>query len=165
MLLTSLFGNCQASLDYEEKPIYVGLGLGMDFGGIGGKLELMLLDYVGFFGGVGYNFNGVGINTGILFKALPKKKVTPYFFGMYGYTGVVVIQNASEYNLTDYGVSLGGGIEIKTRNLNAWQIGLILPFRSQMFENHYQELKDNPDISLPGELSPIGFSIGFKIMM
>lgn len=165
LLLTSLFGNSQASLDYQEKPFYIGFGLGMDFGGIGGKLEYMFLDYGGFFGGVGYNFNGVGLNGGVILKALPTKMVTPYFLGMYGYTGVVVIQNASEYDLTDYGVSIGGGIEIKTRNLNAWQIGLILPFRSEMFKNHYQELKDNPDISLSGEMLPIGFSIGFKIMM
>jgi hypothetical protein len=125
---------------YREKPFYIGAGLGLDFGGIGGKLEYMFLDYGGLFFGAGYNFNGVGVNGGVMLKGLPAKQFTPYFLGMFGYTGAVVIQGASQYNLTDYGVTLGGGIEIKTKNLNVWQIGLLLPFRSERFKNHYQEL-------------------------
>lgn len=34
---------------YKKNPYYAGLGVGYDFGGIGGKLEYMFLDYGGLF--------------------------------------------------------------------------------------------------------------------
>ncbi|RYM35526.1 hypothetical protein ERX46_00625 [Brumimicrobium glaciale] len=150
---------------YHKNPSYIGFGFGMDFGGIGGKLEYNFVDYTGIFLGLGYNFNWLGVNGGVLIKPLPKRQVTPYFLGMYGYTATVKIEGASQFNRTDYGFSLGAGIEIKTKNLNAWQIGAILPFRSKGFNAYYQELLDNPYVSLSGELPPVGFSIGFKILI
>lgn len=165
ILLFSFVGSSQDSLKYEEKPLYVGLGVGIDFGGFGGKLEYMFLDYGGLFVGGGYNLKGFGINGGVMLKAFPRKLLKPYLSVMYGHTGIIVIENASQYNMTDYGFSLGTGIELKTRNLNAWQLGIVLPFRSDEFRDHFQDLKDNPDISLPGRLFPIGISVGFKIII
>lgn len=150
---------------YNEKPFYIGFGLGMDYGGIGGKFEYMFADFTGLFLGVGSNFNGIGINGGVMIKPLHRKQVTPYLLGMYGYTGTVKIEGASQFNMTDYGISTGGGIEIKTMNLNIWQIGIVVPFRSQEFRDHYQFLKDHPEISLDNELFPIQISIGFKILI
>ena len=150
---------------YRETPFYIGLGLGMDYGGSGGKFEYMFADFTGLFVGVGTNFNGLGINGGIVIKPLHNKQVTPYLLGMYGYTGTVKIEGASQYNMTDYGFSVGGGIEIKTRNLNVWQIGIIAPFRSQEFRNHYEFLKNHPAIEFNNELLPIQLSIGFKILI
>lgn len=150
---------------YREKPFYIGVGLGMDFGGIGGKLEYMFADFTGLFLGAGSNFNGLGINGGVMIKPLHNRQVTPYLLGMYGYTGTVKIEGASQFNMTDYGFSTGGGIEIKTRNLNVWQIGIVAPFRSQEFRDHYEFLKDHPDISLNNALLPIQISIGFKMLI
>lgn len=139
--------------------------MGMDFGGFGGKMEYMFLDYGGLFFGAGHNLLGLGMNGGVILKALPKKQVTPYFLGMYGYTGVIKIKNADNFDKIDYGYSIGTGIEIKTRHLNAWQIGVVLPFRSQEFKDHYQSLKGSPNIDLNAELFPIALSLGFKIVM
>ena len=150
---------------YRKNPTYIGLGLGMDFGGVGGKLEHMLLDYAGFFLGGGYNFAGLGLNGGLMIKPLAKKQVTPYILGMYGYTGTIIIQNASQLNMTDYGFSIGSGLEIKTENLNVWQIGIILPFRSQKFRDHHEYLKNHPHIEFDVDLLPIAFSVGFKFML
>jgi hypothetical protein len=149
---------------YSEKPFYIGLGLGMDFGGLGGKLEYMFLDYGGLFGGVGYNFDGVGANAGIILKPVVKEKATPYFLAMFGYNGIVVIQNAENLNRTSFGLTIGAGLEIKTKSLNAWQIGLLYPFRSEKFLDHYEDLKNNPNIEL-GNLPRFGFSLGFKILI
>jgi hypothetical protein len=155
----------QEKVEPIKRPFYIGLGLGMDFGGVGGKLEYMFLDYAGLFTGVGYNFYGFGFNGGVMLKAMPSKDFTPYLSGMYGYTGVVSIENASEYDRIDYGFSLGGGLEFKTKNQNAWQIGIVKPFRSQQFLDHYQDLVDNPDIQISASLRPIAFSIGFKMVI
>ncbi|SRR5690554_869823 len=150
---------------YHKNPSYVGFGLGLDYGGFGGKLEYILVDYAGIFLGLGYNLTGLGVNGGVVIKPLAKRQVTPYFQGMYGYTATVKIEGTNQFNRTDYGFSLGAGIEIKTKKLNAWQIGAILPFRSKGFNAYYQELIDNPYVSLSGELPPVGISIGFKILI
>lgn len=149
---------------YREKPFYAGLGAGMDFGGFGGKFEYMFFDYVGLFGGVGYNFNGLGLNGGMILKPVIKEQATPYLLAMYGYNGVIVILNEEELSKTSYGFTLGGGLEIKTKNLNAWQLGILFPFRSTAFYDHYDEIKKNPDIQI-GDLPKIGFSIGFKVLI
>jgi hypothetical protein len=155
----------QEKVEPIKRPFYIGFGLGMDFGGVGGKLEYMFLDYAGLFTGVGYNFYGFGFNGGVMLKAMPSKDFSPYLSGMYGYTGVVSIENASEYDRIDYGFSLGGGLEFKTKHQNVWQIGIVKPFRSQEFLDHYQDLVDNPDIQISASLRPIAFSIGFKMVI
>lgn len=161
----NLLGVAQDKLDYVEKPFYIGFGLGMDYGGIGGKLEYMFLNHAGLFGGIGYNFHSLGWNTGIMLKATPKEMITPYLLGMYGYTGVIRIVNASEYDFIDFGFSLGGGFEIKTKQQNVWQFGVILPFRSNEFKDHHQALQDNPAIEFNNNLSLLAFSVGFKIVI
>jgi hypothetical protein len=150
---------------YRKAPFYIGVGVGMDYGGLGGKFEYMFADFTGLFVGVGTNFNGLGINGGAVFKPLHKKILTPYFIGMYGYTATIRVQNASQYDMTDYGFSLGGGISFKTLNLNVWQIGIVAPFRSEEFKNHYEYLKDHPYIELENSLLPIQFTLGFKMLI
>lgn len=148
---------------YAEKPFYFGFGLGMDFGGIGTKLEFMFLDFAGAFAGIGYKLDGLGVNGGMMFK-IPHQMATPYFLAMYGYNGVILIQGAEHLNKTSHGISIGGGLELKTKNLNVWQLGVILPFRSQNFMDHYEDLEDNPNVDI-NNMPKVGFSLGFKIMI
>lgn len=170
ILILCLFLNYKLSsqeqqLSYYQKPFYIGIGIGTDFGGLGMKLEYMFLDYAGLFTGVGYNLYKLGFNGGFMLKATPSKKVTLYASGMYGYTGVVVIEKASQFDRVDYGFSLGSGIEIKTKAQNIWQIGVVKPFWSKGFEKYYQDLLDNPSIQFKGKLRPITFSIGYKLVI
>jgi hypothetical protein len=157
--------HAQENTEPIQKPFYIGFGLGMDYGGIGMRMEYMFLDYAGLFTGVGYNFYGLGFNGGVMLKAMPKQVFTPYLTAMYGYTGTIRIVNESQYDRIDYGVSLGGGFEIKTKNQNAWQFGLVHPFRSKGFMNHYQALVDNPSIKFDVPMRPVMFTIGYKMVI
>jgi hypothetical protein len=139
----------------------LGLGMGLDYGGFGGKFTLMPVEKFGLFAGIGYNLAGVGFNGGAMYKFTPSKRVSPYLSGMYGYNGVVVVENGPAESKTYYGPSFSFGIELKSRRneSNFWNFELVLPVRSSEFTDYIDELKNNGySISEP---LPIAFSIGF----
>jgi hypothetical protein len=163
-ILVFQFGFSQENQN-NEKPFYGGFGLGMDFGGFGLKGEYMLFKYAGPFVGIGYNLYGLGFNGGIIAKPFPDNKFTPYVLGMGGYTGVIVIRGAAQFDRIDYGFSLGGGFELKTKNNNVFQFGLVFPFRSQDFRDYYVQLQNNPNIQLDANLSPVALTLGYKFVI
>ena len=151
------------AFNYNSKPLYGGPGIGMDFGVIGVKGEYMFLDYIGVFGGAGFNLHNFCFNGGVILKPLAKEKFTPYLLGMYGYNGMIFIQGAQHLNRISYGFTPGFGLEIKTESGNAWQLGLLFPLRRASFLDYHQQLKDDPNVSISETLPKIGISIGFKI--
>jgi hypothetical protein len=118
--------------------------------------------WVALFGAIGYNLNGAGYNGGLVFRVLPDKKVCPYVTGMYGYNAVIVIEGLSERNKTYFGPSLGGGIELRMRNRNFWNFGLLFPFRSAEFRDDFDDLKNNPSIEITEPL-PVQISVGYHL--
>ncbi len=137
-------------------------GMGIDYGGIGGRLTYLPIKYLGLFGSAGYNFVGLGYNVGATVRILPDKKFCPTFNVMYGYNAVILVVNASQYNNIYYGPSISGGIEIhfKKQTGNFLNVELIVPFRSQEFTDDLNNIRNmNPDFIT--EPFPIAFSIGY----
>ena len=62
----------------------LGIGLGIDHGGIGLQLQYRPVPPLAFFVGGGYALAGLGYNLGMQVRLLPKKKWCPYVAGMYG---------------------------------------------------------------------------------
>ena len=48
----------------DSTRVYIGLGIGIDFGGIGLNATTMLTKHIGLFGALGYNLNNIGLNGG-----------------------------------------------------------------------------------------------------
>lgn len=140
--------------------VNIGIGMGLDYGGLGGKLSVQPVPQVSIFGGLGYNLNGMGYNVGIAGRFLPEAKACPYVSLMYGYNGVVVIDGMSSENKTYYGVSLGAGVELKTRNGKFWNFELILPFRSEEYHDQIDRLMNDPNIEMTEPL-PITIAVGY----
>jgi len=148
------------------KRAYFGMGLGMDYGGIGVKAEFLPIKYVGIFAGAGYNIVGLGFNAGVSVKALPDAKITPTLIGMYGYNSVIAVQNAPDYNKTYYGPTAGIGGELKVgRRDNKLYAALLYPFRNKAFDDDYEKLKADPAISVQQDKLPLTFSIGFNFAL
>jgi hypothetical protein len=61
--------------DYSK--FHLGLGAGMDYGGLGFKAEYLPIKYLGIFGGVGYNLKDPGLNAGIHFRPFPMLNLNP----------------------------------------------------------------------------------------
>jgi hypothetical protein len=150
----------------EYKRAYFGIGLGLEYGGLGFHAEFLPIKYVSIFAAGGYNFNGIGFNAGATFKALPNCKITPTLIGMYGYNGVIVVQGATQYNKTYYGPTAGIGGELKVgRRDNKLRATILYPFRNEEFDNDYDAMRKNPAINVTQEALPITYSIGFSFSL
>lgn len=169
----------QAQDDSEYDPNYefpksvgadfkvtAGIGLGLDYGGIGGKLVLTPIPNLSLFGGIGYNLDQAGYNGGVIVRILPESKVSPYITGMYGYNGVIVIDRyGSKEGKTYYGPTFGAGIELNVGdNGNYWNFGFGIPSRSSEYKSAIDALMNEPGISLE-EASPVTISVGFHIAL
>ena len=138
----------------------VGLGIGIDYGGFGGRFTYMAVEKFGIFAAVGYNLVGVGFNGGINYKFNPGKRVTPTLGAMYGCNGVIKVVDGNEESKTYYGPSFSFGVELKTRRVgNFWNFELLLPLRPSEFQDDIDNLKNN-DYEITEPL-PIAFSVGY----
>jgi hypothetical protein len=144
-----------------------GFGLGIDYGGIGGRLTAAPVKQAFFFGGLGYNIDGFGYNVGAGFRFLPEKRICPYILAMYGYNAVVLVfinnQYQKQYNKTFYGPSAGLGLEQRAwKNAkNYFNMELLYLFRSQKFKEYKTKLEN--DLGAKFLLLPVSFSIGYHV--
>ncbi|XZF14419.1 hypothetical protein ACTHGU_21765 [Chitinophagaceae bacterium MMS25-I14] len=151
----------------KQVEISVGFGLGLDYGGIGARVEVRPVDYLGIFAGGGYNLNALGYNVGVKANLLHQHRVQPFATAMYGYNGVIVVRNEERYNRTYYGPTAGGGIDILLgRKRNArFSAGILVPFRNSSFQDDYDRLKNDPNIKFNNDPSPIAITIGFNFKL
>jgi hypothetical protein len=143
LLLIIEFISC-SSMAQETKPAYnfnVGIGLGLDHGGIGVRLSLIkFTQQFELITGTGYNFVGFGWNAGLLLRSSPQKSVAAYIIGLYGNNAVIIQENSNPYTGSGqqskayYGPSFGTGLEFRGRKRkNFFKLGLFVPIRSEKF--------------------------------
>jgi hypothetical protein len=162
-----LFIHTEAQPPLPNNSLNFGLGVGIDYGGFGGRLTYLPVPYVAIFGAAGYNLLALGWNAGVQGIFLPYKKITPTLGAMYGYNGVIKIKGADEYNQTYYGPSVSAGMQInsKKRPGNYFNLELILPFRPQEFYDDMDVVKNDPRIEIYSEPLPVAFSIGYHFRL
>ena len=88
-----------------------GLGIGLNYGGLGARVEFLPVKNFALFAAAGFNFHKLGYNFGLIGRLLPDKKVCPVLEAMYGYNGVIVVIGADQYNKTYYGPTIGGELK------------------------------------------------------
>jgi hypothetical protein len=164
-----------ASEPLPESKVHIGLGIGMDFGGMGIKVEYLPIKYVGVFGGLGYNFYAFGFNGGVHLRPLPDKKIQPLVLAMYGYNGVINIEGSNNQlaaaglegvNKTYYGFTTGLAGELKVgRKGNRLYLGVLYPFRNETFRQNYDKVLNSNRVTVKQELLPVTFSFGFNWAM
>lgn len=148
----------------REINVSAGVGIGLDYGGIGARLTFAPVKYVALFGALGYNLNGAGYNGGAVIRILPESMVCPFISAMYGYNAVIIIDGWKEKNKTYYGYSVGTGIELRRPSGNYWNFEMLIPARSKEFKDDYDELDRNPDVEMPDAL-PIQVSVGYHFKL
>jgi hypothetical protein len=146
--------------------VSLGIGLGQDYGGIGGHAIVYPHRNIGIFVGLGYNFNDFGYNVGLKLRVLPSKptaKVTPYAIIMYGYNATIKVQDAEQLNKTFYGPTFGVGIDLKSHPTSKmyYSFGINLPFRGTQVDDYMTA----NNIELKTELLPITISLGIKFII
>lgn len=108
----------------------LGLGLGLDFGGIGVRTTALPRGPVSLFAGLGY----FGYNVGTELKFSPKKRSSGFLSAMYGYNGVV--DNGIYGRQVFYGFSFGLGVKIRAAksDKNYFSLQTIYPIRGSDFK-------------------------------
>lgn len=143
--------------------VYLGLGLGLDYGGVGIKIEYLPIENVGVFGGFGYNLAEVGWNVGASYKIKATDHLSVNPLVMYGYNGVLKVDGASEYDMVSHGVTFGVNLDIYVgRKGNKISAGLYVPIRSKKFMDNYDDVKDDSRVSIDNELLPIAIGVGYN---
>lgn len=141
---------------------HMGLGAGLDHGGIGLRVDVPLNHHTALVAGGGYALVGIGWNAGLLLRFMPDKKIGVYGTAMYGYNGVIKIQGGSQYDAMYYGLSVGAGAEFRQlHTTNFWKIAVLVPLRSPEFYDDWDALKNNKAIEVKQGPLPIAISIGY----
>lgn len=146
--------------DLPFSDAYIGVGMGLDYGGLGLRATFNPIPELGVFAGGGYAFAGIGYNLGVQGYLLPRSQVTPTVGLMYGYNALIRITGAQASEKLYYGTSLSAGIQVrgkKKKNI-FMSMGIIVPFRSSEFFDDYKKRK-NLDDPLPVLVS-LGFHFG-----
>lgn len=158
------------SSESSNTSLMLGIGIGLDYGGLGGKLTFSPQKsentQLGVFIAGGYALSGLGFNSGLILRIQPEKRMVPTFTAMYGYNSVIKVVGAPQYDKIYYGASIGAGFESKSRNDNGshFHAELILPFRPTSFTNDLKALQNNPSIEISDPF-PVMISIGYHFML
>ncbi|QDH80469.1 hypothetical protein FKX85_16040 [Echinicola soli] len=122
---------------HMKSKSFVGIGLGLPYGGIGLKFTYNPINMLSVFGGLGYNLGNVGSNAGIELEIPSQEQSSAYFTAMYGYNGATRGGGHFLSGKNYYGVSFGGGIKINSKRVPGKfvNIGLLIPLRSEEFES------------------------------
>ena len=165
-LTISLYGQTyvreNADVDESFSKANLGIGIGLDYGGIGGRLSITPSRNFGLFGGVGYAIAGVGYNVGLNGLFNYKKRAQGYLTGMYGYNAALLVTGTVEFKKLYYGITFGGGLLLHSRNgQNYWNFGLLIPIRDPEFQNQITSFQ-NQGIDM-SDVPPIGISVGYHI--
>jgi hypothetical protein len=143
--------------------VYLSVGLGVDFGGIGVNAMSMVTQNLGLFGGVGYNLNKVGMSGGLrLYLSKQDSRIRPFLVGMYGYNGVFIVKGRHDLDKTFYGPTMGAGIDVKDWASNFWTFAVLVPVRGDDVDDYKFYLQNN-NIGIKRDLKPVAFSLGYRI--
>lgn len=147
----------------DPNKVYMGLGFGLDYGGLGAKIEYLPVKNIGLFAGLGYNLAEAGWNIGASYKIKTSERLSINPTAFYGYNGVLKVDGASEFDMVSYGVTFGVNFDIYVgKKGNKITAGLNVPIRSQKFNDNYDAVKNNPLIKMDNEILPIAIGVGYN---
>src|SRR4051812_46148767 len=111
-IIISVSVSGQSGNDKGPTRLYFGVGIGLDYGGLGLQAEFLPIKNLGLFIGGGYNLVSPAYNFGLSLKLMPDKKLTPVIMAMYGYNAAMKIRSwTGSYVLEKsyYGITAGAG--------------------------------------------------------
>ncbi len=151
-------------LSSKKGETSIGLGLGLPYGALGGRFGINIIDNLNLFAGVGYQIAGVGYNFGLLKDFKSNSSTQFYLVGMYGTNAAIKVDGLSEYDELYLGPTLGLGIKINSRKTegNYWDIGLLVPFQSNSFEDDKNIVENDPRVSEFTDAWPVLIVLGYN---
>ncbi len=161
------YGIIQEPIPFDRASL--GVGLGLDYGGIGLNFTFFPQENIGLFAAYGYAMVGLSFNAGAKYRYIPNKTATvlPYAIAMYGYNTAIKVKNGESYNKLYYGATVGVGLEFHSKSISRgyWTVAMLVPIRDSDAEQYIDKLKSNPNIEVKNEPWPVVFSVGYKLIL
>lgn len=160
-------------------PVFnLGVGYGIDYGGIGGRLCILPLERLQVFGALGYFLDDVCFNTGASTRLVTKTRFIPYFGAMYGNNAYIISKDRQVSTAPNkaskpenhyyryYGASLNAGLECWITPSTFLNFELLIPFAGSTFKEDVQTLTNKFSSYVIEESDKIGISAGihFRIL-
>jgi hypothetical protein len=165
------------------KELDLGLGFGLDYGGIGGfTLISYLSNCIGIFGSVGITYletttdtyqpsttnYGIGSNFGAKFRYYnPDSKSSIVLLLMYGHNTTIKLDKYKTFN----GPTMGLGFDKRFGSINCLTFEILIPVRDYRIDEYMDDYHkkhydswSHSNIS-QSSLSPISLSIGYKFII
>lgn len=162
----ALFCMLSGFVNAQERQLYLGAGTGLDYGGLGGKVEYLPVKNFGLFAGIGFNLIDLAWNAGATYKIAVSQRVSINPMVMYGYNGVsLTFGEYPEYEKVSYGLSFGANVDVRLgAKGNKLSAGLLFPIQSDTFLDNYDAMKKDPRIFTYWK-SPVLISVGYNFRM
>lgn len=145
----------------------MGIGLGLPYGAIGGRLGINLIDHLNLFVGLGSHISGVGYNVGLR-KEFPAKVASQFYLtGMYGTNAAVKVKGLAKYDEVFTGGSFGLGLKLNSKRVEGryWDFGLLYPIWETDFYSVQRAVKNDPRITGYTEASPVLIVVGYNFAL
>jgi hypothetical protein len=151
------------------RTLDVGLGFGLDYGGLfGGRVTYTPIPYIGIFGCAGIMLDGTGWEAGAkgyFIRKTSMKVFRPYIKAMYDVNSEIYIKGDDRYNKLYPGFSAGPGMEFRFGRFKSHGINLDLnfPVRSTEYYDDLNDIKNNPFVTIESEPGPVTISFGYHV--
>lgn len=128
-------------------PFYMGLGIGLDYGGLGMKINWYPARYTGLVIGVGHNFLEPAFSIGIKGRYYRYGRiVSPYLQLLYGYLLLHFQELITTKEKVFYGMNFGGGIDLFFNRTN--NIGANLGLQAYFYNQEAKKLVNRSELNL-----------------
>jgi len=149
----------------------LGAGIGLDYGGIGVRFGVVPVKHLMLFGSAGYMFAGFGWQLGGAFHILPKNVknlARPYVSVMYGTNAITLVTDENNNIIDEFsevftGPSFSAGVELRFGPMkqHGFDFELILPIRSDDYDQALEALKKNPIVEDVQEPATVQISLSY----
>lgn len=135
IIVLLLWGHGVHGQKEQRQSVFIGLGMGIDHGGLGIRLDGRIKSRVGVCAGAGFTKAGIGMNAGLIISTRPLQRVRPFISALYGYNTAVLLSDSRGRGASGViynGPSLGGGVEFWNAKGNRFvHFSLMVPVRSE----------------------------------
>lgn len=152
---------------YVHHKIDLGVGLGLDYGGLLGiQLGYSPVKHLLLFASGGYHLIEFGWEVGakgIILQNTSKNIFRPYLKLMYGNNAVIYVEDNDKYHDTYRGLTPGLGVQLRfgAQKKNGLDIDLNFPIHTNRFKDDYDMMKNDPSVEITQDLLPVAISVGF----
>lgn len=164
--ILTVFSNEGYQISRKKYTGDVGIGIGIDYGGIGIQVN-QLLKSIYLIGGFGYNSVYFLPFAGIKYYILEKNSENffiPYVKVVYGYNAVINIQYGPKDFFCGFTPGIGTDIRFGKQKTFGINVDLNYPLRTKKFKDSYDNYKRLYS-NFKQEFLPISLSIGLQINM